>query len=686
VLYEMLTGRLLFPGETITDTLAAVVRAEPDWRRLPERTPPGMRRVLRLCLVKDPRGRLNDIGDALLLMGGDAEDDRVAAPAAVAAEPGRSPWRERVAWALAALATVAVIAMVVTLGLRPSTDESPTPTRFTIQLPNDAPLLFRDEPVLAFAPDGSMIAFVAQDPQTENFLVFLRAIDQSEPWPLPGTEDASNPFFSPDGKQLGFFAAGELRRIALSGGSPVTLAEAATPRGGVWLPDGRIVYSPEYTGGLWQVPASGGLAEPLVELDSTQGERTHRWPTVFGDGEAVMFTVGSEASPNNYDHAGISVLSLEDGTRHDLLQGANMARFVAPDKLVFSRAGTLFAVGVDPQRFEIHGEPVRVMDEVGGDPSSGAGYFDLSPAGDLTWVASSITDAKAKLVLVDRQGQAEPLPIEPRGFHQPNFSPDGSKLAFTVGGGPLGINGDIWVYSFADRGLRRVTFGGSDLYPIWNPDGSRITFVSASDTSINSKAADGSGEVKKVADISATVMLPTSWSPDGRTLALTLTSSTNNVYLLDPDGGEPRLFAEDASAPMISPDGRWLAYGSPASGKSTIFVEPVEGEGKWQVSPEYGAYPRWSADGRKLFFIDNGRQERPMMEVDVDPGETFHCSMPRVVVPDTTRYVTTTAPMINWDTDGERFVFVELQRDDETLLRVEVMLDWASRLSLAPSE
>ncbi len=357
-----------------------------------------------------------------------------------------------------------------------------------------------------------------------------------------------------------------------------------------------------------------------------------------------------------------------------------MARFAPPDKLVFTRAGSLYAITFDTERVETAGQPVLVMEGVGGDPSSGAGYFDLSRTGDLIYVEGAITAARSNVVLIDREGQRTTLPIEPRGFFHPRFSPDGESMAFAVGVGSLGVGGDIWVYSFRDQGLRRVSFGGSDIYPLWRPDGVEIAFIRSSDSSLASKAADGSGDARVLLPSTAETLLPESWTPDHGTIALSRTGASTDVQLLAVEQQELHLFAEDASAPTISPDGRWLAYSSPASGNSTVYVRRVDGDGKWQVSPSIGGYPRWSADGRKLFYIALRDADRPVMEVDVVEGDTFRSSMPRVVVPDTKRYLTSTAPVVNWDTDGERFAFVELMRDEETLFRVEVALNWARQL------
>jgi len=678
VLFEMLTGKLVFPGETITDTLAAVVRAEPEWDSLPGNLPPGVERVLRLCLAKDPNERLNDVADAALLMSHGFDD--AASPSETTATPasGRLGKREILAWTFATAAIV--IAATFALGIGGGSTETTAPTtRFTIQLDDETPLIVAETPILAFSPDGRTIAYEAKDPVSGGSMLYLRSIDQRDPWPLAGTESASCPFFSPDGEHIGFFSGGELKRMPRGGGTPIPLAEAANPRGAVWLPDDTIVYSPEYVSGLLRVPAGGGTPEPAVELDTEKGERTFRWPTVLPDGKTLLFTVGSTDSPNNYDNAGISAFSLETGQRHDVLQGANMVRFLAPDKLVFTRGGGLYVVGFDPNSLETSGHPLSVQEGVGGDPSSGAGFFDVSRNGDLVHVAGSITDARSDLVIVDRDGQPTPLPLESRGFFHPRFSPDGSSIAFTVGRGSIGVNGDVWVYSFADEGMRRLTFGGSDLYPLWQPDGSRIAFLRAEDSTVVSTAADGSGTTEVLARGEPEVWLPSSWSPDQKTIALSLTGRSTDVYLFEVGESEPRLFAEDASSPAISPDGRWLAYQSPASGNSVLYVQPLNGDGKWQVSPERGGYARWSADGKRLFYLAPREQGRPVMEVDITADSTFRYGVPRRLF-DADAYVTSTAPILNWDTDGTRFAFIERRREEGALQHIEVTLNWNNQL------
>jgi dipeptidyl aminopeptidase/acylaminoacyl peptidase len=344
--------------------------------------------------------------------------------------------------------------------------------------------------------------------------------------------------------------------------------------------------------------------------------------------------------------------------------------------------GTLYAVGFDPASLELQGYPVRVQDGVGGDAGSGAVHFDVSPGGDLVYVSGASSDTISSLVLVERDGDESAVPIEPRRFHSPRFAPDGSKIAFTVGDGVMGSNGDVWIYAFADGGLDRVTFDTASFYPLWRPDGSRVAFVNGRELTVVSKEVDGGGDAKLIARSTQSVFLPSSWSPDQKTIAFTLTAGNTGVYLQDDGEDEPRLFIENASSPMISPNGKWLAYASPAAGGAEVYVVPLEGEGRWQISTTGGGYPRWSPDGRRLFFIATLQPGRPLMEVDVADDSTFRFGKPRVVIEDLTRYVTTTAPMINWDTDGDRFAFVEPRRDEDAVSRIEVTLGWAQQISL----
>jgi Tol biopolymer transport system component len=252
-----------------------------------------------------------------------------------------------------------------------------------------------------------------------------------------------------------------------------------------------------------------------------------------------------------------------------------------------------------------------------------------------------------------------------------------------VGIGSSGAGGDIWLYSLLTEGLTRLTFGGQAAYPLWAPDGRSVGFNDGSLGAIVSIAADGSGALRELTPSDSAPLLPESWTPDGRTLAYTRMGPTNDVYLIE-QGEEARLFEQDASGPVFSPDGRWIAYAQPASGNANVFVRPVSGEGKWQVSPDVGGYPRWRGDGRELYYIALQATGRPVMAVEVRPGESFRAGPPRQLFGDLPiyRFLTSTAPMVNWDAApaGDAFVFVELDRDETENARIEIALGWAQHL------
>jgi len=683
VLWEMLTGRKLFEGETVSDVLASVLKETPDLDALPADTPPAVRRLVSRCLDKEPKNRLQWIGDARL---------DLVEPLDPTLQPSGPPdtttasRRRGIEW-LGWLAAAVALGVAAVLWLRPTAAPDSPLTRFTLGLGSDYTLSFIDQPILALSPDGRAVAMAASDATMARDVIIVRHFGHDEVVQIDGTESAGEVFFSPDGSSLAFFADGKLKRASVNGGSVVTLADAPTPRGGVWLPGGAILFAPEYASGLWKVADTGGVPELVVGLDSERNERTFRFPHATPDGELALFTVGSLDSPNNYEDATIDVYSFDTGQRRTVIERANMARFASRDLIVFARSGDLYAVKFDPDHLRTVGEEAPVIEDVGGDPSSGAGYFSVAANGNIVWVAGAVTAADALLTIIDSTGTAERLPLAPRGFFQPRFSPDGEKLAFTVGEGYSGVSGDVWVYSLATQGLSRLTFGGNELYPLWAPDGRRIAYLGyASNGAIFTTAADGSGTEERWTPDDSTALFPESFSPDGNTLAFTRIGARSDIYLVT-KGEDPLLFEEGASCPAISPDGRWIAYASPGAGVASIYVRPMEGEGKWQVSPGLGAYPRWSADGRRLFFINIGTPNRPLMAVDVLPGESFSAGPPELVVDNLgSAFVTSTAPAMNWDVSpsGDQFVFVEFERRAQAAGQVEVALNWVQNLELDP--
>jgi len=683
VLWEMLTGRKLFEGDTVSDVLASVLKEAPDIEELPSDTPTAVRRLLTRCLERDPKNRLQWIGDARLELL-EALDPPSPTPSDRNSVLRRVPRRrEWLAWMAASVA----ILVAAVVWLRPSEDPDLPLTRFTLGLDDERRLSFLDQPILAISPDGQTLAMTGTDEQAVRDVIILRHLDHNEVLQLDGTEGTGEMFFSPDGSSLAFFADAKLKRVSLNGGSVMTLADTPNPRGGVWLPDGTILFAPEYATGLWRIRDTGGKPELILDVDEDRNERTFRFPHATPDGEVVLFTVGTLESPNSYDDATIDAYSLETGERRTIIERANMARFASRDLIVFARAGDLFAIAFDPDRLETIGEAVPVIEDVGGDPSSGAGYFSVAPDGNIAWLAGAVTAADAFLTVVEASGEAARLPLEPRGYFQPRFSPDGSRIAVTVGEGYSGVTGDVWIYSLDSQTLNRLTFNGNELYPLWAPDSRRVAYLSyASGAAIVTKAADGSGSVERFTETTDVAIFPESFSPDGETIAYTRIGRTSDIFVAA-RGEEPSLFEEKASGPVISPDGRWIAYGSPGAGQASVFVRPIEGEGKWQVSPGLGNYPRWSGDGRRLFYIDIETPKRPLMVVDVEPGDSFRFGPPRVVLENLGgAFVTSTAPAVNWDVapSGDRFVFVEFERRAQAAVQVEVALNWVQNLRMGP--
>jgi serine/threonine-protein kinase len=682
LLWEMLTGLKLFEGDTVTDVLASVLKETPDLGALPQNAPGALRQLVARCLERDAKQRLQWIGEARIALSvapreGD-ETDAFAPPAAK--HPNRA--RERLAWSAALVAVgLAALALWIGRGTEPPRDLA----RFSVVLDDDKRLSFMDLPLLDLSSDGRTIAFAAADLEHGQDMIFIRKLGEDSTRVLEGTEGAANPFFSPDGQSIGFFANGKLMRIPAEGGSTVTLADAQTPRGGVWLPDGTILFAPEYSSGLLAIDAGGGSPRPVLDIDDESGERTFRFPDVIPGGDAILFTVGMMDSPNNYDNAKIVVYSPSTGERKVIVERANMARWVGERTLVYARAGVLYAAAFDPVALEVVSQPIPVIEDVGGDPSSGAVHVAAAENGTILWVTGAVTETDSRLTVVHRNGEEHRLPLEPRGFYQPRFSPDGSRVAVTVGEARSGVDGDIWIYTFATETLSRLTFDGNGLYPFWFRDGRTIGFLSyLVRPSILVRAADGSGGNQTFTEGGVSPIFPETVSPDGRTVGYTEVGQSSEIFLVE-QGSEPRHFESRASCPVISPDGRWIAYASPGSGSSSIFVRPVEGEGKWQVSPGLGGYPRWSGDGRSLFYIDISSAKRPLMEVEIEGDESFRFGAPTTLIPDLGgRFVTTTAPANNWDAapDGDRFIFVEFERDERSRSKIEIALNWAQQLDL----
>jgi len=673
VLYETLAGARLFAGETVSDVLAAVLRAEIDWKALPPGVPSEIRRLIARCLERDPKNRLHDIADARIAI--DETLRGVTGPGTSASAIHDVSRRASILpWVVAAVAVVAGIAM----GLRggsPKGHEPRPPLTFGVLTPPEHFLTRSQLPILDLSADGRTLLFVAEGSESSG--IFRRTFDRLSAARIAGTEGAENPLLSPDGRWIAFFSGGMLRKVPVEGGTPIVVAKALAPRGAAFAPDGSLVFTPLYTGGLFRVSGSGGEPVPITRVETAKGERSHRWPQVLPDGRTVIFTVGNANSPGSYDGSNIEAQDLDSGERRILLKGAKMARYTSLGYLLFQRGETLLAAAFDAKRLTVTGEPFAIQEGVGGDPSSGSGYFSVSNQGVVAVVPETSIPKTRVLVLVDAKGKETALDVAPASFFHPRFSPDGTRIAVAIGGGSASDD-DIFILDVATRRMRRLTFGQGHGFPTWSLDGKRVLFTNgrSGETGMGMKAADGSGEDMVVLK-SSEFHLTDSWHPDGRRLAITDATRSIDIQLLDtaPGGKMTPLFANPSageSAAAFSPDGRYIAYQTTETGTDEVVVEtfPVGG-GKWQISTSGGLMPTWSRDGRALYFV-NGQS---VMAVDVDTKGVFSPGVPRVLF--TGPYDLRTVIQRNYDVgpDG-RFLMVKRQASAAAPAELVVLDGW----------
>ena len=676
VLFELLTGKRAFEGETVTDTLAKVLEGEPDWKALPGVLPSTIRFLVSRCLQKDPGRRLQHIDGARILIEEalTGASDASAIGLASTVQPGR--WRRTITLGVVALAGVAI--GVVLWSLISSVPPTPRSLRkFVITPPPSAPLVDNPGNDLALSPDGTKVIYRSSGNQ-----LYLHSLDELGDRPIPGTENSrGGPFFSPDGESLAFFAAGKLKKVSVMGGPPITLYNAvATGRTGSWGADDTIVFSAGAEGGsgLYRVSSVGGEPELLATPNVDQGESRYIHPHILPDGENVLFSIRySPGTPYQ-----IAVLSLETKEQKTLLANARQAHYLPTGHLVYESGGTgnLMAVPFDVTRLEVTGDPTPVLEgvrQIGG----GSVDYALSAEGTLVYVPSGETVASS-LVWVDREGTERLVTQEKRGYSSPHISPDGKRVAlqtFEESG-----NRHVWIYDFDGDSFSRLTFEGRNGSPIWSPDGKWIMFQAseAGVRSLTRQLADRSGSVERLTT-SPINQMPSSWSPDGRVLALTLqhpTGDTDIALFSLEDDSEPQPFIQSPTwecCPMFSPDGQWLAYVSEETGQLHVYVRPYpEPDVKFLVSEEEGGgEPVWSPDGSELFY----RSGDKMMVVSIRTKPTFNASRPQVLFEGS--YLVSNIIRGNQyydiSPDGQQFLMI---KQPEAERQINVVLNWFEEL------
>jgi Tol biopolymer transport system component len=675
VLFEMLTGRAPFVRGTISETVAAILEREPDWAALPVATPVPVRRVLERCLAKDPKRRLRDVGDARLEI-----DEAIASPAGAAASHAHPTSRGMpLRWALVLMGTVAATSVVV-WNVKPSAPSasSTTVARFAITPPLADPLAV-DLAAVAISPDGRRVAYAAGRGTRQR--IYVREIDEFGGAPIPGTEGGSTPFFSPDGQWVGFFITGKMKKVLRTGGTPLTICDTQGTAGATpsWEADGTILFTPTIGSGIWRVQAAGGT--PVVVTTLRETETSHRWAQLLSNGKALLFgAVTASAEVQVY------VQSLETGQRRLVAKGAG-ARYLPTGHLVYVQGGTVMAAPFDPVRFEVSGTPVAVLSGVmqvrrlrNSTTVTLLPQISFSNSGPMVYVPGNERPRQNALVWIDRSGLEQPTGASGGTYFQPRLSPDGNRMAVTVGGGD---HDDVWLYDLARKTWSRFTSEGNNGYPLWTPDGRKLTYVSdkAGPDNMYSRPLDGSGPDERVL-ASDQPNYPFSWSRDG-VLAFVSVSPTSqqDLWTLRPDQkGKPTPFLATPfgeGAPKFSLDGRWLAYVSNESGRPEVYVRPFPGPGEsLTISMEGGNEPVWSQTGRELFY----RNGDAMMVADITTSPAFAAGKPRRLFEKPLESSLTFWPNYDVTPDGRRFVMVKRLDEDAELAQINVVLNWADEL------
>jgi serine/threonine protein kinase/Tol biopolymer transport system component len=680
VLYEMLTGERAFAGETASSTLARVIERDPDWSKLPAAAPRELRVLLRQCLEKNPRNRRRDAGDVRLDLERIASEPPTAESPAAASR--KSLWLS--AGALLALATVALVALEV-LPLRSA--PAPHSVRFTVLPPAGstfATSLFAGSgaPVGgSVSPDGLRLAFTARD-AGGTIRLHVRLLDSLDARPLPGTEDAALPFWSPSSDALGFFARGQLKRVDAAGTSqPQALCPVARGQGGTWSTNGIIVFGPNLRTGLRRVSETGGDCADLTTLGAA--EIAHRFPQFLADGEHFVYHVEAASS----DGSGIFVAALGAPTGRRLL-AADSAGFAPPRSLLFVRQGTLFAQSLDLAALALRAEPVPLATGVSAEGSAPA--FSASETGVLTYRTGPADSDDQQLAWLDRAGTRLSVVGEPGSYRGIDLSPDGTRIAVHD---HENNGGDIWVIEPQGTATRVTRDPARDnSSPVWSPDGTRLAYGSLRDGrwGIYAKAANGEGREELLFESEAP-KIPASWSPDGAHIAYWNYERGTHQWVLPLSGNSaPRRLLDEGSYDghsQISPDGRWIAYLSAQTSRAEIYVRAFpQGEGARQVSTNGGVTPRWRSDGNELYYM-SGYDHGTMMAVRVESrGAALEFGAAEPLFPVDMAIVPHSTLVPNFHTyavtpDGQRFVLplpVSTLQSGSAAAGITVVLNWST--------
>ena len=663
VLYEMLTGTRSFDGETVSDVLAAVIRAEPDWATLPAGTPPRIRDLIRRCLLKDPKQRLRDIGEARIAI--DETLDGTPDVAKGASSTGGSPRQDAVGgvkpplhralpWAIAVGSLLLAAALALMLLSRHNVPAERM--QFTIPVQGEVSHL-------ALSADGRMLAFVAREEASGSDMLYFERLGSPPASLLAGTEGASYPFWSPDDAYLGFFANGKLQKVAVSGGRPQVLASASHGRGGTWGSRGVIIYSPETGGPLWQVKSGGSNAAPLTDKIFLPPEQSHRWPVFLPDGNHFLFWSGNFGARAGEGKNGAYLSSLEATEKKFLVPADSNPGYSDGHLYFMDQRKSLMAVPFNIAEGNVAGEPIVVSDRVTYQPGVSYGVFTIGGK-DAVVYNTSTGSVLSVLTWYDRAGKELGRVSEPGVMANPSLSPDG-KYAVVDIADLKNSNVELWMENLDAQTSSRFTFAhGEEVTGAWSRDGKLIAYRTTATgmTGIIIKSAAGLEPPKTIyVSQNGDDIMPTSWSTDDKEILCSsqTVAGGSHLALIEVATGKlkPLIASKTSEADgQISPEGKWVVYASDESGEWEIYVTTFpQAEGKWQVSRGGGTQPRWRGDGKEIYYIDS---KGMLAAAPVNAEAVFSAGAPSTLFPVRGRASISSTDLYTYDVtkDGKRFL------------------------------
>ena len=674
VVYEMATGKKAFEGRSQASLIAKILETDPaPISSLQPMTPAALDRLVKKCMAKEPEKRwqaASDVCDELKWIAEQGQGPQAATSASEAI--AKRGVRERLGWLVAAVAIFVAVALTAAVFYfrRPSAEVNAVHFSVTPPEKQILPVNGAGPNFFSVSPDGSKVAFVAVDADGHSQL-WLRDFDSPTAQPLPGTEDAWAPFWSPDSRFIAFTAGSSLKRAPATGGPSETITASPAGGGGTWNRDGVILFSTGPGSSILRVPSAGGLATPATSVTASQQVIAHAWPYFLPDGKHFLFT----SIASNAENSGIYVGSLDSKDTKLILKTHSSGHYAPQGYLLFNRVGTLLAQPFDADRLELKGDAIPIAEGVQFNAANADAAVTVSANGVLTYRLVP-TAAQNKLVWVDRKGTEQPLPAPPHAYRNPRLSPDGQRMAVTID--ELGTQ--EWLLDTRRGTLTRLTFEGSYNGALaWTPDGKRVAFGSdrAGVRNLFWQLADGSGGTERLAT-SDRAQVASSWSPDGQTLAFEQSNPGTGydlfVYRIGDRKVETFLQTRfNEIAPRFSPDGRWLAYVTDESGRTEVYVQPYPGPGgKWQISTEGGTEPVWARNGE--LFYRNGDK---MMAVGTNTKGNFSADSPKLLFEG--HYATyNTMPAYDVTPDGQRLLLAKTAEQGPQ--EISVVLNWTEEL------